>query len=215
MLLCSRESGKSQVGAAIALQTVFFRPGSLTLLLSPTQRQSGELDKDKLLRVYNSLGRPVPAANETALTLTLANGSRIVSLPGEEGTVRCYSGVGLLVIDEVSKVPDSLYLTVRPMVAASRGRIIVMSTPAGKRGWFYESWQSAEKWHRTRITAEQCPRIPADFLADERVALGPRWFAQEYCCSFEDMIGAVFSHEDIEAAMSADVKPLTFGGSPR
>jgi hypothetical protein len=113
-----------------------------------------------------------------------------------------------LVIDEASKVPDSLYLTVRPMLATSRGRIIAMSTPFGKRGWFYESWQSSEKWHRTRITADQCPRIPADFLADERAALGPRWYAQEYMCSFEDMVGAVFSQQDIDAALANDVKPL-------
>jgi hypothetical protein len=101
-------------------------------------------------------------------------------LPGEEGTIRCYSGVALLVIDEAAKVPDSLYLTVRPMLATSRGRIIVMSTPFGKRGWFHDAWHSSEKWHRVKITAEQCPRIPADFLADERLALGPRWYAQEY-----------------------------------
>jgi hypothetical protein len=210
MLLCSRQSGKSQVGAALALQTAFFCPGSLTLLLSPTQRQSGELFKDKLLRVYDRLGRPVQATSETALTLTLTNGSRIISLPGEEGTVRCYSGVALLVIDEAAKVPDSLYLTVRPMLATSRGRIIVMSTPFGKRGWFFDVWHGPEKWHRVKVTAEQCPRIPADFLADERKALGARWYMQEYECAFMEMMGAVFSGADIEALLDKSVPAVPF-----
>jgi Terminase large subunit, T4likevirus-type, N-terminal len=212
MLLISRQAGKSQVGAALALQTAFFRSGSLTLILSPTQRQSGELFKDKLMGLYDRLNRPIPAANETALTLTLVNGSRIVSLPGEEGTVRCYSGVGLLVIDEAAKVPDALYLTVRPMLATSRGRIIAMSTPFGRRGWFYDTWNNEEQWHRVKVAAEQCPRIPADFLADERQALGDRWYAQEYSCAFMDMAGALFSTDEIDALVGHPVAAVPFLG---
>jgi hypothetical protein len=34
-----------------------------------------------VLRLYDALGRPVPARRETALELGLTNGSRIVSLP--------------------------------------------------------------------------------------------------------------------------------------
>ena len=140
--------------------------------------------------------------------MNIRNGSRIVSLPGEEGTIRGYSGVSLLVIDEAAKVPDSLYLTVRPMLATSRGRIIAMSTPFGKRGWFYESWHSDEKWHRVRVTAEQCPRIPADFLRDERQALGAMWYDQEYRCEFNAMVGSLFNPDDIEAAFSDDLQPF-------
>ena len=54
------------------------------------------------------------------------------------------------------------------------------------------------------------PMTP-DFLAEERETMGERWYRQEYACSFEDTIDAVFSHEDIMAAMSADVKPLFQG----
>ncbi len=208
LLLCSRQAGKSQVAAAIGLQTAFLRPGSLTLLLSPTLRQSGELFRDKLMRVYEALGRPVPAASETQLTLTLTNGSRVVALPGEEGTIRSYSGVALLVIDEASRVPDDLYRTVRPMLATSRGRLIALSTPFGRRGFFWEEWAGLAKWKRVKVTANQCPRIPADFLAEERQALGERWYRQEYETSFEDVVGAFFSEEDIQAALSNDVQPL-------
>ena len=212
LLLVSRQSGKSQVAAAIALQTAFFRPGSLTLLLSPTQRQSGELFKARLLPVYHALGRPIPTASETALTLTLANGSRIISLPGEGDTIRGYSGVNLLVVDEAAKVPDSLYLTVRPMLATSRGRLICMSTPFGKRGFFYDAWYSQEKWKRVNITADQCSRIPADFLAEERLALGERWYKQEYGCEFMEMTGSIFSGADIEALIEIPVQAVPFLG---
>ena len=75
------------------------------LLLSPTQRQSGELFR-KCLDFYRAAGRPVEPSSETALTLTLQSGSRIVSLPGHEGNVRGYSAVRLSVIDEASRVSD-------------------------------------------------------------------------------------------------------------
>jgi hypothetical protein len=208
LMLCSRQAGKSQTAAALALCTALRLPGSLTLLLSPTLRQSGELFRDKVMRLYAAAGRPMKAARETALQLDLDNGSRIVSLPGEEGTIRGYSGVALLIIDEASRVPDALYLSVRPMIAVSGGRLVCLSTPFGKRGWFYEEWTGRRPWTRVRITADQCPRISRAFLDEEREALGPRWFLQEYCCEFTEVIDAVFSNADIEAAVSDEVQPL-------
>ena len=68
--------------------------------------------------------------------LKLANGSRILCLPGKEETVRCFSP-SLLIIDEASRVPDDLYRSVRPMLAVSKGRLIALSTYFGQRGWFF------------------------------------------------------------------------------
>lgn len=177
------------------------------LLLSPSLRQSQELFR-KVTDLYAALRRPVAAEQVSALRLELVNGSRIVSLPGTEQTVRGFSGVSLLVVDEASRVPDALYFAVRPMTAVSRGRMICLSTPFGKRGWFFEAWHSAEPWERVKVTAEECGRIPPAFLQEERQALGERWYRQEYTCSFEDVVDAVFQHADIQAAMSMDVKPL-------
>src|SRR5205085_4763505 len=144
--------------------------------------------------------RPVPATARTARRLDLANGSRVLSLPGTERTVRGFSGVALLVIDEAARVADALYHAVRPMLAVSRGRLVALSTPYGKRGWFHDEWFGTGGWERVKITAEHCPRIPREFLAEERRALGERWYRQEYGCSFEDTIDAVFSYADIQAA---------------
>jgi hypothetical protein len=210
LLLCSRQAGKSQVAGALALREALLRPGSLVLLLSPTQRQSSELFKVAFLPLWHALGRPVPATQESALTMTLANGSRVVSLPGEEGTIRGYSGVRLLIIDEASRVPDALYYAVRPMLAVSGGRLIVASTPFGRRGFFWEAWSGKEPWHKVKITAGQCPRISPAFLAEERKAIGERWFKQEYLCEFLEAIGAVFSGEDIDRAIVPHVQPLEF-----
>jgi hypothetical protein len=59
-----------------------------------------------------------------------------------------------------------------------------------------------------RVTAPECPRITAEFLQKEEQKIGPRWFRQEYMCSFEDTVDAVFAYADIQAAMSDDVEPL-------
>jgi hypothetical protein len=37
---------------------------------------------------------------------------------------------------------------------------------------------------------------------------GERWYRQEYLCSFEDVVDAVFAFADIQAALSDDLKPL-------
>jgi hypothetical protein len=210
LLLCARQTGKSQVAAALALLTAFRQPGSLTLLLSPTLRQSGELFRDKCKRLYNLLGRPIPAVQESALTLELSNTSRIISLPGEEGSIRGYSRVALLIVDEAARADDALYKSVRPMLAVSGGRIVALSTPFGRRGFFHEAWESCEPWRRVKVTAAECPRITAAFLAEERRSIGERWYRQEYECEFLTAIGAVFSGDDIDAAIVPGVRMLEF-----
>ncbi len=208
LLLCSRQAGKSTVAAAIVLRAALVESPALILLLAPTQRQSDEFFVDKFLTLYEPWRQIVPPTREAVGVLELANGSRIICLPDNEGGIRCYSGVRLLVIDEASRVSDSLYRTVRPMLAVSKGRLIALSTPFGKRGWFFEEWESDRPWERTRITANQCSRISTAFLAEERLTLGDRWFRQEYWCCFEDVVDAVFSFSDINRAMSDDVAPL-------
>jgi hypothetical protein len=207
LLLARRQSGKSQVSAALALRVALLRPRSPVLLLSPSLRQSGELFR-KVMQMFNLLGRPVAVTAESALRLELANGSRVVSLPGDEGTVRGFSEVALLVIDEAARVNDALYFSVRPMLAVSRGRLVALSTPFGKRGWFHDEWHGPGEWDRVKITAYECPRISADFLAEEKRAWGERWFNQEYACEFTACVDAVFNYADIQAAFSNDVKPL-------
>jgi hypothetical protein len=201
LLNCARQSGKSTVAGVLSVHTALYEPGSLILLLSPTLRQSQELFK-KCLSLYRIADKPVPPESETALTLTLENGSRIVSLPGKEGTVRGYSGVRLLAIDEAARVPDDLYASVRPMLAVSGGRLITLSTPFGTRGWWYEAWHSEEPWERYRITAEECPRISPEFLAEERRNVGEWSFKQEYFCEFLDAESQAFRREDIDAMFS-------------
>ena len=207
LLLCTRQAGKTQVAAALALGTALREPGSLTLVLSPSLRQSQESFR-RVLDLYRTLQTPRPTQAESALRLELSNGSRIVSLPGTESTVRGYSNVRLLVIDEAARVPDELYYSVRPMLAVSHGRLLALSTPFGKRGWFYQEYTQGEGWERVKITAYDCPRISKEFLEEERRTLPPLFFQSEYMCEFVDTIDQVFASAFVHAAISAEVQPL-------
>lgn len=190
LLNCCRQSGKSTVISALALHEALFTPGATVLLLSPGQRQSGELFH-KVVGNYNAIGRPLKAQYETQLKMELTNGSRIICLPGKEETIRCYSPT-LLVIDEASRVPDDLYRSVRPMLAVTKGRLVALSTPFGQRGWFFDEWEGAGDWKRVKVTWRDCPRISADFIAEERRSMGEAWVSQEFECLFTALEGLVY-----------------------
>ncbi len=208
VLNCGRQTGKSTTAAALALHRAVYYPGSLILLVSPSQRQSTELFR----KVGELLGRgPAPARPELAednrLSCVLANRSRIVSLPSSEATIRGFSGASLIVEDEASRVPDDLYRALRPMLATSAGRLVLMSTPYGKRGHFWDVWnEGGPEWERVKVPATDCPRIGAEFLAEERRSLGAWWFGQEYLCEFIDAASSAFTWEMVQAAQKEQIE---------
>jgi hypothetical protein len=207
LLNCSRQSGKSTMSAVIALHRALYYPSSLVLCLAPALRQSQELFA-KVANFYRDLGRPVPPQGERKLSLELENGSRIITLPGSEKTIRGFSDAALLLVDEASRVDDGLYYAIRPMLAVSGGSLIMLSTPYGKRGVFYEEWISGHEWERFEVPASQCPRIPEAFLREEEKTLPPFIYRQEYECSFEETEDQVFTIDMIDRAVTDEVQPL-------
>jgi hypothetical protein len=207
LLNCCRQSGKSTMTAVVALHRALYHPGSLILCLAPALRQSQELFS-KMAGFYRDLGRPVSAVTERKLSLELENRSRIITLPGSEKTIRGFSGTSLLILDEAARVEDELYFAVRPMLAVSGGALMMLSTPYGKRGVFFEVWESGLQWERYEVPASQCPRISEEFLEEERASLPPFIFRQEYECSFEETEDQVFTSELIDRALTDEVQPL-------
>lgn len=183
-------------------------PGSLVLVASPSARQSGEWLR-KAADMLLKLGIAPKGDGDNEISLQLPNRSRIVGLPGTEGTVRGFSAVSLLVIDEASRVEDAMYKALLPMLAVSGGDLWLMSTPYGKRGFFYENWaHGGPQWLKVTVPATDCPRIDKAFLEEQRGAMGAEWFRQEYLCEFVCGSGSVFDMALIEAAMDDTVEPL-------
>ena len=204
ILNITRQGGKSTTAAILGLHCALYDPGSLTLLVSPSQRQSRELFS-KTIDFLRAIEPAIELDEDNKLSATLRNRSRIVSLPGDARTTRGFSAPALVVCDEAAYTSDELFTAIRPMLAVSQGRLILMSTPAGSRGVFFETWEhGGDDWLRFKIPASQCPRISAEFLDQERAALGPLLFDQEYCCAFVDNNTSAFSSEMIEAALVDD-----------
>jgi hypothetical protein len=197
------------VVAAKAVHRAYTEKGCLVLVASPAERQSGKFIA-KAAGMLERLGMRARGDGHNRLSLQLPNGSRIVGLPGTDRTIRGFSGVSLLLIDEAALVSDGQYKALRPMLAASDGDLQLMSTPCGKRE-FYHLWaHGGEKWARFSVQATECARIKKSFLEEERQAMGI-WFAQEYLCEFVDNELGVFDRERVERALDRTVRPLNVG----
>jgi len=208
LLNCTRQWGKSTVTAAKAVHQAITEADSLTIAVSPTARQTGEFLR-KAEGFARRLRLRVKGDGDNEMSLAFPNGSRIVGLPGTEATVRGFSAVSLLLVDEAARVDDDMYLAIRPMLAVSHGALWLMSTPCGKRGFFYETWaHGGDTWERVRVTAEECGRIPAGHLEEERRTMGERIYRQEYGCEFGDSKRSVFQRDLIEAAFTSEFAPL-------
>lgn len=202
---CSRQAGKSFCAAVKGMHAAFREENATVLVLSPSLRQSGELFR-KCMQIYNSLGRPIPPLAESTLRLELVNGSRVISLPGKEETIRGISAVTMLLLDEASRIADELFTAVSPMLAVSNGRRLLLSTPWGARGKFYQACQDKESWRYFEVPATSIPRISPAFLERERREMGDWLFEQEYLCKFGQLRTAAFRLEDIEAMIKPGVE---------
>jgi hypothetical protein len=222
---CGRQTGKSTTAAALALHTAVFQPGATVLILAKAERQSQELFL-KVLRLLTGLAARSEGAlsigtnAETAMQLRLANGARIIALPGNAATVRSYRA-DLLLIDEAAQVPNELLMSVLPMIAVSRGTLVLLSSCYGARGFFYDVWRgasetagesagddpNAEPWLRKRVSSEDCPRIPAAYLREAKATMGRWWYAGEFLAEFVDPEDAVFTQRDIDAMTAEDYEP--------
>jgi hypothetical protein len=207
LINASRQVGKSTTTAVVAVNEALDDPG-LIIVASPSLQQSGELFL-KIKETLKAIKPTVEFEDESARRLRLSNGSRIVALSGNESTARGYSGPKLILIDEASRVSDDLHAALTPMLAASGGRLIALSTPNGRQGWFFHAWQDGgDRWRRFRVPATECPRISAAFLEEQLREMGPTRFASEFNCEFIDGDEAYFSSKLIEAAMTNEYQPL-------
>jgi phage FluMu gp28-like protein len=182
--------------------------GALALVLSPTLRQSQEFART-VVDADRAIGRPVPVVRDSATGIEWANGSRMLSLPDNQRGVVGFSPT-MIVIDEASRVSDALYKSLRPMLGLG-AELCLLSTPFGRLGFFWEIWDDPNRLNLFRwwkVTADHCPRLSPEFLAEERIELGNRWFQQEYYCNFTEAIGAVFTQAMIEAAFVSGIEPL-------
>lgn len=211
ILCCGRQTGKSTVGAVLAVHKALTRPGSTVLVVAPGERQA-KLLFSKAASLYRQAGYPLPAHSERRTGLELSNGSIIEALPAVERTTRGYS-VDLLVVDEAAAVPDLDYHGILPALIATQGEQVLLSTPRGKRGFFHELYHSDDDWQRVMVRSDEVGRIHEEDLEVFRHTMPEQFFRQEFFCEWLDTEGGLFSYDDIEAALAAgeDVTAVEIG----
>jgi hypothetical protein len=205
VLNCSRQSGKSTLVALKILHRVFWTPNATVVVTAPVLQQTAELLHK--VREFGRVAGVLHAKRGRKYCVELANGSRIVGVAANESTIRGFSSVALLVVDEAARVEDEVFEAAEPMLAVSRGSLWILSTPKGRRGYFYRAVTSSD-WVKMRVTAAECGRIPQEFLKKQLRKMGERLFAQEYECQFVELDHGVFDAEAVDGAFERKVTAL-------
>ena len=215
ILNCSRQYGKSTVTALKAVHRAYFFPNSTILVLSPTERQSANLVR-KCRKFLQQLDLPLKGDPHHRSSIVLPNGSVIYGLPGTDDTNRGYSAPDLVLIDEASRVTEDAFQALTPALATNlQAGLWLMSTPAGKQGFFYNTWITAgPEWTKIQVKATDCPRISPEHLARERAIKSETLFAQEYLCQFTEGGCALLNIENLTDAVTPEVLPLFREGNP-
>jgi hypothetical protein len=136
---------------------------------------------------------------DSITVMEFTNGSRITSLPGgNSDNVRGFS-CDLLVEDEAARVSEDAYVACKPFVATTGGQCILCSTAAGRQGHFYVIGTADDtEWQRLIVPATECPRIPAAFLAAEKLSMDSHTFGQEYLNVWGENEQALWGEDLIE-----------------
>jgi Terminase large subunit, T4likevirus-type, N-terminal len=211
IMLIPRQHGKSEAAVVKSLSVATTEPDSLVLTIAPAQRLSDEFVL-RARRTYNRIKDAPALVGDAARRIGFENGSRILALPGDNDgdTLRGLANVRLAIVDETARCSDELIAALRPMLATNpKAQLVYLSTPAGKRGIYYDTWTSNDPdWHRIHIKLGSCPRITPEFLAREAKNLGATRYAEEYGCEFIDTQTMAFSSTLVDLMFDPEVRPL-------
>ncbi|RKX66046.1 MAG: hypothetical protein DRP42_03880 [Tenericutes bacterium] len=195
--------------SAKACKFAMEHPGTTTLIIAASQRQSSLLFEKVRANfdIKEIEGDDIYKEQPTLTKIILKNGSKIYSLPaGRTGYFIRGFTIDLLIADEAAYIPEEVWKAVIPMIAVSQklrgmGFLILLSTPFGKGGYFYDSFTDPDFKH-IHVSSEDCWRIPKDFLKKEKVRLTKAEYAQEYLGEFTDEWNQFFNTKLIKSCMT-------------
>jgi hypothetical protein len=173
------------------------------LIIASVERQSYLMLEKTLAYLEANFPKKICRGNKrpTKSKIQLTNGSIIHSLPtGLTGYgIRGFT-IDMLIADEAAFIPEEVWTAVTPMLATTDSKIILLSTPHGKGGYYYSCFKddNFRAWH---ISSEACPRIDKDFLAREKARMTDLQYAQEYLGEFIDELRQVFTDSIIKECM--------------
>ena len=216
-LRSGRQVGKSTVIAQKAAEFALSNPKKNILVIASVERQAHLLFEKILsyMLINNKNAIRKGKDRPTKSKLSLKNGSTIYSLPtGLSGYgIRGYT-IDLLIADEAAFIPEDVWTAVTPMLAVTKGSIILLSTPHGKEGFYYDRFQDPS-YTSFHVSSEDCGRIPKEYLEQKRKEMTKLEYAQEFLGEFIDELRQFFPTALIKRVMTVKGfdSPLSYSGS--
>lgn len=158
------------------------------MYVAPTYRMAKGIVWDHLKSKLISL-RWVKKINESDLTITLVNGSKIIIRGADNfDSLRGLSN-NFIVLDEAAMIDPRAWTEVlRPTLSDTGGHALFISTPTGQANWFYDLYNKhtddPDHWSSHHYTSIQGGNIPEWEIAQAQKDLDSRTFQQEYEASF-------------------------------
>ena len=206
ILATSRQVGKSTAATILAAVMMLMRPGAQVLVASTGQSHASHLLR--LIREYLLQFKArdfVTIRTDSAHRIALDNGSGLLVIAANPASARGYSP-SLLLVDEAAFIAEApggnghLIDSLLPSISASGGAAVLMSTPNGCSGRFYDIWTATDNdyWHRVEVPWHECSRLDPKLIESLRKSMPPATFNQEYLVSFLSRTNAFFSEHTID-----------------
>ena len=204
LILAPRQTGKSTAVAVRVLYEAMSEDNAVILLASASSRQSGQI-MEKARKMAKNLNLDILPPPSKCDGFSLSNGSEIISLPDNEETIRGFSAPRMIVVDEAAFASEELYKALEPMLLVSNGTFILLSTPNGQTGYFYDQWHDENgPWTKLKGSLERCPRVSAEAIETIRQSTAKEIFEQEFECKFVAAGGQVISLETLRKCYRDD-----------
>lgn len=220
-VICSgRQVGKSTVIAIDAGEFAIKHPKKEVLIISAVERQAYWLFEKVLAyltenyRKYIKTGKDKP----TKTACKLKNGSIIRCLPtGLTGYGIRGLTIHRLYADEAAHIFQDVWHAVIPMLTTTGGDIILLSTPKGREGYFYDCYKDEENFTTFHINAEEVAESRPEPLKSNmqklhalaKEQMTKREYEQEIQGLFIDDTNQFFSDHLIKSSMTASRGQVT------
>jgi len=209
-LRSGRQVGKSTVISIKAAEYAINNPKKTILVIAAVERQAMLLFDKTLAYMYEKYKNEIKKGKDrpTKHRIMLRNGSEIHCLPtGLSGYgIRGYT-IDLLIADEAAFIPEEVWTAVTPMLAVTRGDIILLSTPFGKDNFFFRCFNDPN-FTSFHVSSEDCPRKNQAFLDQEKKRMTTLQYAQEYLGEFVDELLRFFSDDVINNSLLPQYAPI-------
>ena len=199
-IISGRQCGKSTAISLLAAQTAIKNQNEFILIGSGVIDQAEHLLRK--VKEYMHAKHEKKIVKETLYFMELKNGSKILCVPiGDTGdSMRGYSAT-MIIIDEAALVPDRAWEAIEPVISVTKGRTVLLSTPQGKKGFFYKA-SINEHYFTKQVSARDCPRHTKEFLDRKESEISKIAFATEYLGEFIDDYSRKFTDEWIDKVCS-------------